>query len=107
LTGISPAVAICLLGIWGFAVVADSPQFSALSAANCPPGAIGSALAVQNGIGFSITLVAIQVTAAAWPALGTYVGWALLPGPLLGLIALRPLFTKSSRAATESITRRS
>jgi predicted MFS family arabinose efflux permease len=107
LTELPPAVAICLLGVWGFAVVADSPQFSALSAANCPPGAVGSALAVQNGIGFAITLVAIQATSAGWPSLGTYVGWVLLPGPLLGLIALRPLFTDSSPAATEFVTRRS
>jgi predicted MFS family arabinose efflux permease len=85
------AAALGLLVVWGFAVVADSPQFSALSAANGPADAVGSGLAVQNGVGFAVTLASIQLTAAAWPALGPWVGWVLLPGPLLGLVALRPL----------------
>jgi len=88
---------IAALLFWGFCVVADSPQFSALSSQFAPPQLLGSALVAQNGIGFLITVVSILVLSRALPAWGSAAMWILVPGPLLGLWALRPLLAGSKQ----------
>ena len=77
---------IVLLMLWGFFVISDSPQFSAISASVCPQHLVGTALTTQNCIGFSISMVTIFLTTHFYESLGLYFVWILLPGPFLGLI---------------------
>ncbi len=82
---------LVLLLIWGFAVVADSAQFSALASRHAPPEAVASALSFLNSVGFFISVLAIVLVAQTWAALGPKIAWLLVPGPILGLLSLRPL----------------
>jgi MFS transporter, DHA1 family, inner membrane transport protein len=80
------------LVLWGITVVGDSPQFSALTAANAPREAVGSVLTLTNSIGFAISALSIEVfvRAAASASLAQVLPWLAI-GPLVGLLALRPL----------------
>ena len=81
--------------LWGITVAGDSPQFSALTAQNAPPLAVGSVLTLVNSIGFGISILSIQlfVTLAERHELATLLPWLGL-GPLLGVWALRPLWRR-------------
>jgi MFS family permease len=87
-----PVAFVGFLLFWGVVVVGDSPQFSTLNAQYAPADQVGSALTIGNSIGFAISIVSIQVlnqAAAAIPE--QYLFWLLVPGPIFGLWALRPL----------------
>lgn len=83
------------LMLWGITVAGDSPQFSALTASNAPPQAVGSVLTFTNSIGFAISIASILlfVALAESVALARLLPW-LAVGPALGLWALRPLLRK-------------
>ncbi|WP_417441573.1 MFS transporter [Idiomarina sp.] len=91
MTGLSAGLTFGLLLLWGLTVIADSPQFSALAAQFAPKENIGSALAIMNAIGFSLTLPAIWLTSNLWSIHNEWVTWLLLPGPVIGLWAMRKL----------------
>jgi predicted MFS family arabinose efflux permease len=91
-----PALALGpLLLVWGASVVADSPQFSALSARACPQEWVGAALAMQNAIGFAITVVSIAATTSLFDRIGPDAVWLLIPGPIIGVLG----FALASRRA--------
>ena len=83
--------------VWGVFVVSDSPQFSALAARHCPPEYTGTALTVQNGIGFAVTVISIQVL----PLAAGVAGWrwaflVLTAGPAVGAYFMLKLRTASA-----------
>jgi MFS family permease len=89
--GAPAATLLALVAVWGFAVVADSAQFSALVAEHSRDY-VGTALTIQICLGFLLTAVTIRLM----PEIAAAVGWkwtflALIPGPLAGIWALRPL----------------
>lgn len=88
----APLPFLAFLLLWGITVVGDSPQFSALNAAYAPREYVGSALTIVNSIGFLITVLSIQLASSILPLIGIkYIFWLLLPGPIIGLLALCPL----------------
>jgi MFS family permease len=87
-----PAIFVAFLLFWGVVVVGDSPQFSALNAAYAPSDQVGSALTIANCIGFAISIVSIQLLNQMAGAMPVHLLFLLLiPGPIFGLMALRPL----------------
>ena len=97
LDDVSVELRLAVLLLWGVAVVADSPQFSAMSAKACPPELIGTALTMQNSIGFGLTIFSILLVTSAVGSIGSWVAWILLPGPILGMLLMKPLLENPSR----------
>jgi hypothetical protein len=78
--------------IWGFSVVADSAQFSALSARAAPPEVVGSVLTLINAFGYATTALGVELVAVMMGAIAVkWLAWCLLPGQLLGVMSLRIL----------------
>lgn len=82
-------VVLGLLLLWGFAVTADSPQFSALVAQAASDKNKGTALTLVTSIGFAITILSILLLKEVFTVHKENALWLLAPGPLLGLFAMR------------------
>lgn len=80
---------VSLALVWGFAVVADSAQFSAVVTEVALSHAVGTALTLQTSAGFLLT----TVTISAAPVLREWEGWplafgVLALGPLAGIVSM-------------------
>lgn len=87
--GGNPLVLVIIALIWGFAIVADSAQFSAAVSELAPKDYVGTALTLQTSLGFLLTLFTIRMI----PPVVNFVGWAwafsfLAIGPLFGILAM-------------------
>jgi MFS family permease len=86
------AIVVAVALVWGFSVVADSAQFSAIVTEVAPPHAVGTALTLQTSLGFLLT----TVTISAVPHLRDRFGWPLAfgmlaLGPAIGILMMRRL----------------
>jgi len=81
--------------VWGFAIVADSAQYSALMTEVAPSHAVGTALTLQTSMGFLLTVFTIWLGArvSAW------LGW----GPAFSLLALGPAFGIGAMARLQRV----
>jgi MFS family permease len=90
-------IVIPLTLIWGFFVIADSAQFSAMVTEVVPSHAVGTALTIQTSLGFLLTMLTIQLVPAVADAGGWRWAFAVLTfGPAFGIwsiarLGLRPL----------------
>lgn len=96
----APPLTVLLFIVWGFAVVADSAQFSTMVTETSSDEERGTALTLQTALGFLLTLITIRgvpVLAEAW-------GWqwafpVLAVGPALGVAAMVALKRSPHAAA--------
>ena len=94
-----PLASLLLLAIvWGFSVVADSAQFSALVSEHSPRTLVGTALTLQTSLGFLLTMISMRLV----PLIAESAGWRwafllLVPGPLLGAMAMSALPDERAR----------
>ena len=91
------ARALLFAVVWGFSIVADSAQFSALVSEYSPPTHVGTALTLQTCVGFLLTIASIRLL----PWVASVIGWqwtflVLVPGPVLGAVAMSRLVNRSS-----------
>ena len=99
LFGGDPALLAGVVLLWGFAVVADSAQFSACVSELADQRYTGTALTLQTSLGFLLTLFTIRMM----PALRDAVGWEwafafLAIGPVVGIWAMTTLRRSDARA---------
>ena len=81
---------------WGMVVIADSPLFSTLVAQNAPVESKGTLLTIINCIGFSLTIISIQLFGRLTEVIKSeYLFVFLAIGPILGLWVI---FEKTSHS---------
>jgi MFS family permease len=78
--------------VWGFAIVADSAQFSACITELGAREYVGTALTLQTSLGFLLTMFTIRLVPLVESRIGTQWSFSVLAlGPALGIIAMASL----------------
>jgi len=94
----SEIIFVVFLLFWGMVVIADSPLFSTLVAQNATTELKGTALTIVNCIGFSITIISIQLINELRLITDSNMIFAILAvGPILGLTALKEKNTSDEK----------
>ncbi|CAN5255770.1 MFS transporter [soil metagenome] len=89
LTSLPPGAVLGIGLLWGFAVVADSAQFSTMVTEVADQRYVGTALTLQLAIGFTLTVATIWLVPLVQGAAGWWWAFAILaPGPALGVVAM-------------------
>lgn len=82
-------VVVVLCWTWGFFVVADSAQFSAMVTEVAPADSVGTALMLQTSLGFLLTMVTIQAVPLTVEAFGWNGAFSFLAlGPVAGIASI-------------------
>lgn len=90
---------LALAMVWGFAVVADSAQFSTIITEVANPAYVGTALTLQLATGFTLSTATIWLVPIVRGAQGWHAAFALLAlGPAVGIPAMLLLLRSPSRA---------
>jgi MFS family permease len=94
--GAHPVILVVLLMVWGASVIADSAQFSSALSEAADDGYVGTALTAQTAIGFTLTIVTIQLL----PLVADLTGWRLALvflglGPVVGTWSTSRLLRQS------------
>ncbi len=80
---------VALGGFWGFWVIADSAQFSAVVTEAGDQRYVGTAVTLQLAAGFTLSVLTIYLVPVVRDAAGWAWAFALLaPGPALGVVAM-------------------
>ena len=78
--------------VWGFFVIADSAQFSAMVTEVVPQHSVGTALTLQTSLGFLLTMLTMQLVPSVADAGGWRWAFAMLAlGPAAGIWSIRRL----------------
>lgn len=86
---VKAALILVIVAAWGFWVIADSAQFSAILTEDVEPAYVGSAVSFQLALGYLTTAITIYLV----PVLVESVSWSaallvLAVGPIVGAVAM-------------------
>jgi MFS family permease len=93
-----PLQILLFFSFWGMVVIADSPMFSTLVAAEAEDKTRGTSLTIVNCIGFSLTIASIQLLNLLVDVVS--IQWIYLPltvGPVIGLLTSKKWRIRRSR----------